>query len=357
MKEINISTAFLLSAILISSCSKSGGWLQEAPVMEIDFESDIELVDIPPDSLGTPEQMLSYGQYILWSDNDLDMPLWVYNQTDGSIASPLKKGRAYNEVLNINQIVHIENGFGLSDMFKNRLTCYKMESGTSVNMSETDIKDFSAVSMVADTIIGTLKNGHSRYALCSSDGDLIKEFGDYSKYGLSNEAGWGLMQGHICANARLGRIACFSYYTGAYEIVNYRDTSVICSRILEMSTFDDNGQHYASMKPDSKVNFISATSGNEMIFTLYDGKDLKYYMENRGIGQRGNDICVFDWDGNYIIRLHSEFPLCSIAWNEDNESLYLCFLSKSGKYMIGSLKRSVLYGIRESECPGTSVKM
>ena len=125
--------------------------------------------------------------------------------------------------------------------------------------------------------------------------------------------------------------------SGAYEIVDYRDTATVCSKVLEMSSFNDHKGRYLSMRPDSKTGFISVASNAKYIYTLYDGKELSYYMSNPGIGLRGHNICVFDWDGNYVFRLHSADPVRCISWNEERQSLYLCVLTDSGEYRFGEI--------------------
>ena len=55
----------------------------------------------------------------------------------------------------------------------------------------------------------------------------------------------------------------------------------------------------------------------EGIFALYDGKELSYYMNHRGLKPHGTTICFFTWDGRYAARLCSDSRIRLIAWNEE----------------------------------------
>uniref|UniRef100_UPI003FF0F3BF BF3164 family lipoprotein n=1 Tax=Candidatus Cryptobacteroides bacterium TaxID=3085639 RepID=UPI003FF0F3BF len=90
----------------------------------------------------------------------------------------------------------------------------------------------------------------------------------------------------------------------------------------------------ASMRPDSKINFISVTSSDNYIYALYDGNMIQYYIEHKGEVPSGKYICVFDWDGNYVKCYQSRFPIRSLSWNPDDKNLYGCVLADDGEYRI-----------------------
>lgn len=327
----------LFALFLVYGCAERTAWIETVPGTEIDFTSDVEWIDIPADSIGIPEMMVSYGPYVIWSESQTDAPLRIYNIDTRNLMSPLKRGRAANELLNINQLFTTEEGFAIVDNFKDRVSMYRMSADTCNHVRDISAEGFVTVLAVGDMLVGTLKSA-SRYGITDGKGKGITGFGDYSEYGLSVESGSELLAGQMCVNGHSGRIATFSCYTAAYDIVDYRDTVTVCSKVLDMSAFDDHGQKYTTMRPESKVGFVSLASNDEAIYALYDGKELKYYMENHGTRLRGNDICVFDWDGNYIRRLHSEYPVSCMAWNKDRKSLYLYVLDDNGEFRIGKMK-------------------
>ena len=329
---------FIMSLMMLTGCRNSSAWLNDVPDIKIDFASDVEWIDVPTDSISDPEMMVAFGEYLLWVDNQLASPVRIFDGSTGEISSPVQTGRASNEMLDVQEVLRTEAGFALEDTFKKRLYFYQKDtvSGIWEQSASTDVSEFCWVSIAGDTVVGQLMDGTGRYGV-KSPGQEIQRFGDYSQYGLDNASGWGLMMGHSAVNAVSGRYAVFSCYTGAYEIVDYRDTATVCSKVLEMSSFNDHKGRYLSMRPDSKTGFISVASNTKYIYALYDGKELSYYMSNPGIGLRGHDICVFDWDGNYVFRLHSADPVRCISWNEERQSLYLCVLTDSGEYRFGEI--------------------
>ncbi len=329
--------ALVFCGLVMSGCVKSSGWINSAPERNIDYSSEVQWLGIPADSIGDFSLMAACSDYILWSEESNDRPLAVYDIADNGIYRPLKKGRAHGELLNINQLISGDGGFAIADNYKNVLSFYEIGNADTafVPKSEVDISDFSTVAVAGDTIVGILSTGTGRYGIRHKD--TIKTFGDYSAYGIEDKAGWGLLQGHVCLNGRLGRLACFSYYTAAYEIVDYRDMSVVSSTVLEMSRYDNNGGQYVTMRPESKVGFIAVTANDGNIFALYDGTELSYYMSHRGMRPRGYDLLVFDWDGKYVERLHSCMPIAGIAWNESAQALFMCVVNDGGEYSLGRL--------------------
>lgn len=322
-----IKIIVLGSVVMLSGCGPASDWIKDAPVHDIDFNADVRWADVPQDSISRPEMLVSFGPYILWADNSLDRPVWIWNEDTGELSSPVMSGRASNEILDVQEIMQTPDGFALMDTFKKRLYYYRLDPNSAEWRQENseDTKEFCWVTVAEDTIVGQLMDGTARYGVKPA-GEGLRRFGDYSEYGLANGAGWGLLMGHGTANASQGLYAVYSCYTSAYSIVDYRDTATVCSRSLEMSSFNNHGDHYVSMRPDSKMGFVSVASNDNYIFALYDGKELDYYMSHPGVGLRGNDICIFSWDGSYVNRLHSDRPVSCIAWNGERQSLYLCVL-------------------------------
>lgn len=170
------------------------------------------------------------------------------------------------------------------------------------------------------------------------DGTVLSRYGDYSYYGMNTESGCGLLQGHIGINKKKGLIACFSYYSGAYEISDYRFHRIIRSEKIDDFVFSEKSNDQILMRPDSKLNFISVAASDECLYALYDGKELRHYMTNRGDAPSGSYICIFDWDGNYRRCLHLSCPANCIAWNSVRSRLYLSSMMPDGRYSIGYVK-------------------
>lgn len=338
VRTVTISAA--LAAMLLSACAGNREWIDGVRAEDIDYEKDVEWLDVPADSIGVPSDMAVSGSFLAWSESAGNRMLYIYGLESGKTYTPVKKGRASEELLNINQLMPRNGGFYVVDIFKHILCGYGYDSVRDVFIRESlaSINEFCVVAVARDTVVGVLTDGQARYGVRASDGRIVKSFGDYAEYGLNNREGWGLLQGKMCCSPVLGRFAIFSYYTVAYEILDMNAAAVVASEVLDMSSYDSNSHKFITMRPESKIGFISLTASDDRIYALYDGKNLKHYMDNRGIGMSGNDIVVFDWEGQYRSRLHSDRPVSCIAWNETDKSMYLCVLSDDGEYRFCRLR-------------------
>lgn len=320
---------------LLAGCRQSGLWINRAEVSKINYSTDGSWVEVPENTINNPEMLCTGGNLIVWSESSGDFPVRIYDMISSNVISCIRKGRADNEILNVNQLAMSgADRFSVSDIFKKRMTEYLVKNDTCFQVRTVPIQEYSTVCAVGDTLIGVLPKGDARYCIKTLSGEILREFGDYSSFGMNNEVGRSLMQGHLQVNRSLGRMAQFCYYTGAYEIIDYRKDSVVYAKMLDESSFDDNGQRIASMRPDSKINFISVTSSDNYIYALYDGNMIQYYIEHKGEVPSGKYICVFDWDGNYVKCYQSRFPIRSLSWNPDDKNLYACVLADDGEYRI-----------------------
>lgn len=328
------NTWILLAAMLLSGCSSGKSWLTEVPVVELNAVRNMEAVPMPGDSISQPEIIASFGDYIVWSERKGNDLLKICRIDGIMLDSGIRKGRAADEILNVNQIMSQNGGFAICDIFKKKAFCYQID-GDQCRPHETfPIEGYNTIVVSGDTLIGTLKSGEHRYGLALKDGTPVFQYGDYSKYGLNTEIGCGLLQGHVAVNVEKGRLACFSYYADTYEISDYRHGEVLRSEQHEEFKFSGKDGGQVLMSPDSRLAFISVTSSSGHVFALYDGKDLKHYMANSGSAPCGNSICVFDWDGNYEKCLHLDRQATSIAWNPDFRKLYVSILMEDGEYSI-----------------------
>lgn len=323
-----ISPIWLTAIVLCAhACTCTEPWIDKCPAEAINSDN-LKCVCVALESFSSPEMMTVLDSSLIVVDNNIKEPLNVFNLNDTRRCDFILKGRADGEVLNINQVFRSSPHLFVCDNFKGELYKYSIDADTLVRISKQNVTGFSSIVASEDTLAGILNNGEARYGIkaggCESQ---VKTFGDYSEYGVSNNVGWGLTQGHMAINTSLGLFATFSYYTAAFDIADYRNAVQIHSEAMDMSTYDSHSDHFATMRMDSKIGFISVASTDSMIYTVYDGKPLSYYMANRGKKTYGQDICIFDWSGNYIRHLRSELPIKCIA-HDKNEYLYLCIQDK-----------------------------
>lgn len=323
--------------VLISSCQKN--WINRVEVRELDAYDGISWLPIPDDSISSPNFIVSYSSYVVWSEPKEDWIIHVYDSVDGLISPAVRRGRAENEILNVNQLLSSNGRFYVADIFKKRLTGYIVSNDDCDQIVSVPITEFSTLDVQGDTLVGQSSYDNGRFIIRSMNDTTGRRFGDYSYYGLDNKIGAQLLAGHVSANNELGRIACFSHFSCAYDIEDYKREEDVISVLLKPFLYDDNEGHFVTMSPETEDCFVAVSSSEDYIYALYDGKELKEYMtiKNGDVNVYGQYICIFDWNGNYIDCIHSELPLTSIAWNKEQGRLYVSALCHDGLYRIGYL--------------------
>lgn len=316
------------------SCNSNSDWLSDIPESKTDISDSIEWIDLQENTLINPSQMLVIDNYIIIANDASSDILIAFDMATGKQVTVLKRGRAENEVLNINQLLNIDGNVGVVDVIGQKLLLIDVK--TMQILLNTNIGDFTTLCMDSDLLIGTLASSTSRYGLRKIDSnEYLRTFGDYSEYNVTDDVGWRVFQGHLLPNA--GKVAWFGYYSGAIQIVNYNDGNIISS--IHLENFDQEDMASKEMSLDRKINFISLTGNQDMILSLYDGKGLNYYMEHRGAKPCGNIICVFDWMGAAKFKIVYKNPIYHISYNKYDDYLYLCILSsQSSEYRIGRIK-------------------
>lgn len=325
--------ALLITLLLIVSACMIGtpDWTSEVPISCDDISREITWLDIPTDSLNAPMAIVKAGDKIIIADVTQNFALKIFDCNDKTLTRCLNVGRASTEVLSVNQMFLYKEYLSVVDNLSKKMLFLDLKDYT---ISTTyDIEDYSTVAVVNDTLVGTLLSSNARYGKAPLDSiHNTLRFMDYSEYGLSNSLGSGLLQGHVLVNEN-SRLSWFGYYSSIYQTIDYDKEIVIKSRILEESSFNNHGQSYATLKPESKIAFISVDGNNKHIYVLYDGKELLHYMNNRGQKPYGNTILRLDWNGDMITRYNSSLPITCL--HEESDKLYLCILTKEGHYKIG----------------------
>ena len=325
---------FVLLLGIMVACNSQSNWLSDIPESDIDMASAIEWIDLPENMLLNPRQMLAIDDYIIIANDASTDVLMAYNMITGHDFTLLRRGRAENEVLSVNQLLNVDGNLGVVDVIGQKVLLIDLD--TMQLLDSFEVGDFTAIYIQSDYMVGTLASKLARYAVrkCHSN-EYSLTFGDYDEYNVTDEVGWRNFQGHLLANGE--KIAWFGYYCGAMQIVKYTDGTTITSTHFEDFEHDDVMTEQMSL--DRKINFISITANQEIIYTLYDGKDLNYYVEHRGARPCGNTICVFDWMGTAKSKIVYDNPIFNISYNKSDNYLYLCVMfSQLSEYKVARIK-------------------
>lgn len=329
MNRLSIGVVLLL---FLSACNTgTSDWISEVPVVCDDISKEIVWLDIPTDSLNAPIAFAKTDDKIIVADVTQNTALKIFDCSDKTLTRCLNIGRSEVEVIDVHQMFLYKDYLVVVDNLSKKMLFLDLEDYTIKKVY--DINNYSTVAIVNDSIVGTLLSSKARYGKTKLDNiHDLRGFMDYSEYGLSNSLGSGLLQGHVVADDD-SHLAWFGYYSAIYQVIDYDKETVIKSKILNESSFNNHDQYYATLRPDSIISFISVDGNNDHICVLYDGKELLHYMNNRGQKPYGNSILRLDWNGNMLSRYDSSLPIKCL--HIDSSRLYLCVLIEDGNYKIG----------------------
>lgn len=103
---------FVLLLRIMVACNSQSNWLSDIPESDIDMASAIEWIDLLENMLLNLSQMLAIDDYI---DASTDV-LMAYNMITGHDFTLLRRGRAENEVLSVNQLLNVDGNLGMVDV-------------------------------------------------------------------------------------------------------------------------------------------------------------------------------------------------------------------------------------------------
>jgi hypothetical protein len=121
-------------------------------------------------------------------------------------------------------------------------------------------------------------------------------------------------QGRLTTNVNSSKIAVCTQYAGMLQIYQYENFKIdfIKEHIIFLADYIQNGENFDITK-QTRWGYLSIDSNDKYIFALYSGsfqsEDPMYYL--------GNEIHVFDWDGNPVQKLKTDRNLSHICVSED----------------------------------------
>ncbi len=224
-----------------------------------------------------------------------------------------------------------KTAFYLYDNFAEKLLIYTITDDVCELWDIQEIKGFMALLFDDDLAIGT--NGvKSRYLLRDMQTGFDCYFGD-TKYSAEFCEKVGLAMSSPVINRSLKRIAYFSPFGEAYEIMDYSHPHAIKSvfhKIYEGVIYVDASNDVLSI--ETKEGFNGATGSDDNIFVLCD----ELTIAERGLSSLANNICVLDWGGNYIKRLVYDKAMSCVCFDEEKSELFAVILDDDALYRVVS---------------------
>ncbi|SEK19843.1 BF3164 family lipoprotein [Parapedobacter koreensis] len=282
------------------------------------------LNEYPVDSLGKPEYIYSWRNYIIVSDLIDNYLLSAYDLDSNQFYRFIEKGGGPNELIDIQQLGAMdENRFFVKSTSGSKLHLY----GTNRNkdIASTAIKeilsDFVSVTVDGSMIIGSSK-GESRFTISDLDNnEYKKEFGE-NIGSFSQDMASNILQGLCVGSPETKKIAWFSFYGEAAEFYDYSDTTKVHCLKQHTGALPLVNERYVFDK-DSKIGITSLTKSDRYIFALYNGSTLEEIMMSKDLGLLSNKILVYNWEGDPIGVLNLDKKVRSISYNIGSDTLYL----------------------------------
>lgn len=315
--------------------------LQDRPTTDV--TSRYEPVGVPADSIDNPEFLLSIDNYVILADPGADHTISVYNLETGGFQRTGRKGRAANEILNVNQIGIYPStdttAFYIHDNFAQKIFVYMLESGRCELWKIEEMPRFRTFDFDGHLTIGVNKGQDSRYLLTDSLSGAEVFFGDYSEYDLPMQQGALMYQGFCLVNPQQKRCAWFSFFGEACNMLDYGRVDE--PRVFHNKTWQrvviDQAADTPVMSPKTKIGFVSLTGSHERIFALCGDQTLQKFLTERTDFHLSHDICLFDWNGQYLERWISTPAVRCIGFNESRGELFALIVDQDLNYRVVSL--------------------
>lgn len=140
---------------------------------------------------------------------------------------------------------------------------------------------------------------------------------------------------------------------GYDEIAVVKD-SVVVSKIFQMPTFrtkekeKDGVISYTTtqlLNGQTKIAFGAAVASENYIYALYDGRTRTQATRKKYANPDGlyNNLCVFDWEGNFLLHIRSDLGVKAISYNDERGLLYCLCMTDTGEYEICTIAESEIF--------------
>ena len=332
MNNCTYSTYLLVILLISISCSDNS----EVPVF-FEFNEVVNLnstkTKIESSELGEVVDMLVNDSILVISEMFSDNVFKLFNlRTGRMISNCIKKGRGPNELTGPSVItIYKKDIFSTSPNNMNDLIYISVgdlikEKNEFRQVDKLNIPGAFKTYPINDSVIistGIFENG--RYCLYNkhSKESLIKFGYPYDEeHKNENKIALGFAyQGLITINPETERFASVTTSSGNFEI--YEISGSDFYRIFQKSYFlpkykNDNNRGVIYLK-NNKRGFISIDSTSEYIYVVYSGLS----RENSDIDTfQGENILVYDWDGNPILRFKLERNIKIMSLNNDGKKIY-----------------------------------
>lgn len=321
MKRVTL--LLLIQSLCFCSSAKEGSILNLS-VETRNITSLAKDTGVPTDSIGNPAAILSIDDYIVLAGYDIEYAISIYNLKTGFFQRVGRMGRGENEIQNVGQLgiypAQGKTAFFVFDNFVDKLYVYSLEGDVCELWKSESMIGFAQFVFDGNVAIGPAYT-EDRYLIKDFSTGLETSFGD-TKYAteLRNSTDGTLR--HPVINEEKKLMMCFSPYGEACEMVDFSDRDDIGYPFhrIYMSVVGSADSEYISVR--TKIGFLDAAGNDEYIFALCSDKTAAELLMTKADPGAANDVCVFDWKGDYVKRLICDNSVKYISVNRARKELF-----------------------------------
>lgn len=338
-----MSREVLLASLLLLVFSCTRGQYRE-PEFAVEHEKTFQIIS---DELyvNLTYDLWHYKSFLLVPVADLQTGhnLWIYNKSSGErIWSGINTGRGPGETIGGVLDTYFENGvLSFYDRMKGRVIRYEVDS---ILAGKFDFKEeVYDVPVWATKMIetGNLKLFVNNVGYESSDLQSISRFEMIDK------------SGEIMCKCDFHPIEdaqkrFFMYGTSMYSVSSEKRMMVVATSlgsILEVYEVYEDSVKLKNVnyfyEPDfdlipgsydfnerTVLGFNDVFATNDRIYTVYDGEVNPYWNDEDRLTY--TKIAVFDWDGNPLELIHTDYKIDKIAYSEEDNTIYAAVKDRDG---------------------------
>jgi hypothetical protein len=281
------------------------------------------------DNFGKIMYFKAKGDYIFACEQNEDTQLQLFNKQTKTSYNFGLIGEGPGRVLGCISILPHNDDIYVCDISKSNIIKYNIDSVVSngkscipeIVVDKLDNFPFD-IGYLKDTsfVMLALRLGLDRLAIIDKDGNEIFRGGTLPP--KENDKILDLVHayayiGRLTTNIKDSRIAICTQYGGILQIYQYENSNVdlVKEQLSFIPAYVQNGENFG-VTNQTRWGYISIDSNDKYIFMLYSG----FIQRENPLYYLGNEIHVFDWDGNPVQKLKTNRNLSHIC--VDGDTLY-----------------------------------
>ena len=286
--------------------------------------NDVDTIDLLTIGILDPDKIILNDNLIILTDPGSENMIKVINQDGELILESVKKGRGPNELLQIGKIIaDTDSSILIQDASAkkimrnvnfNKIEKYRLELLWSSNITINDVSMLSNKYFVCTSVYDS-----TYIYLLNEKGDILDESDNFPVKPqeiplLSHSMA---AAGLVSSSSIIPVFATIANYSGAIDFFEIKNNKIIPK--WKFSIFDmeyDIMKKYNNVPIDSdnsRKGYIAIDFTDKYLFALFSGK-----LTSQENAYLGNEIHVFDYDGNHIIKLTAKQSMYNFAVDKNN---------------------------------------